>query len=609
MLFTIKAVNNVVGNNYFRVLGEYASAFPAGSHIQIRNSTGNNGIYQIAGATDESGFTHITVVEPIPSGIADGQLHGGVYQIDFSDATIAGKAPIILAPSVIDSSSTSIALPARGAWDYGERLVENTIHMLENFASRTAPVNPTIGQQWFDYNTLTMKTFVDGQWSSDVNIESGVLSFKDPQNVTPNSKVFITAAEPAGKTATGLTIYPEHDVAANSPVFRVLSSAGNVHLAVERANAIRTDLRFIADSAATSEFKGKVSIGTPTNAYSTGSSTNIKGHVDLSGKLIIDEAAAEHGLFGRTSAASIKIVSGLWTVTTAGADAASFVNSAGEVARLGANIVFARPTAINNTLDVTGSTTLSTTTVNGMLTADDATVPGTATVATLVVAGALSASPSGTQLLADLNANNFKVVNLAAPVANTDAATKKYVDDNDYLTLMADVTISTPSDKQVLYYNSAASKWVNATLDSSYISGFNGDVKDQAAAVITGGSHVGLSTTYDSGAKTLDIVMDSRPVNLTGSVLATGTIDWTGTTSIATTLAATGVAAGTYTKVTIGADGRVLVGGTVSPSDIAPGSYNLQNTYKVYNAIDPVDAGDYVTLRFLENYTFDAGTF
>jgi hypothetical protein len=44
-------------------------------------------------------------------------------------------------------------------------------------------------------------------------------------------------------------------------------------------------------------------------------------------------------------------------------------------------------------------------------------------------------------------------------------------------------------------------------------------------------------------------------------------------------------------------------------SKITSGNFNLLNTYKVYNAIDPVDAGDYVTLRYLQNYTFDAGTF
>lgn len=48
-----------------------------------------------------------------------------------------------------DTSTTSISILGRGAVNYGQALAENSIHMLENFASPTPPENPIVGQFWF----------------------------------------------------------------------------------------------------------------------------------------------------------------------------------------------------------------------------------------------------------------------------------------------------------------------------------------------------------------------------------------------------------------------------------------------------------------------------
>lgn len=608
-LFIINAVNNTGGNNYFRIIGEQASKFPSGAYLQVRSSTGNNGLYKIASSVNNSGYTDITVVEPILSSVADGQLNGGVYQVDFSDATVTGKDPIVLPPAAINATALSIALPGRGAWDYGERLIENAVHMLEHFASATPPASPTIGQLWFDTANMSMNVFIGGEWSPSANLEGGQLTFKDPQNTAPGSRMVVTAAEPAGLEATGLTIYPEDDVAVGSPIVRVLAADGSIHFAVNRSDAVVTDQRFVADSTATNEFKGKVSIGTPTNVYTAGATVNILGNVDVSGRLVFDEAAAQNGLIGRTSSSTIRLVSGLWNVYSSNADSVVFSNDSGEVARLGSTNVFAAPVQVNNTLNVTGQTDLSTTFVDGTLTATDVSVTNRTTTAFLTVTGALDTTAMETRLLRDLNANGFTVTGLVAPSADSDAATKEYVDETNNLVDLSDTTINSPTNNQVLLFQSGSGKWINSVLDSSTISGFGNSVKDQAGAMITGGTHTGLTATYNNGSKTLDLTMDPRQIDLAGSVVASGTINWNGTTTISTSLNNTGVGAGTYTKVTVGSDGRVVAGGAVSAGDITPGNYNLQNTYKVFNAIDPVDDGDYVTLRFLQNYTFDAGIF
>lgn len=49
----------------------------------------------------------------------------------------------------IDKTTTSINLFARGAEDYLQEVNENFYHLLENFADKTAPTNPQVGQLWY----------------------------------------------------------------------------------------------------------------------------------------------------------------------------------------------------------------------------------------------------------------------------------------------------------------------------------------------------------------------------------------------------------------------------------------------------------------------------
>lgn len=607
-MFVIHAVSNTGGNNYFEIIGNQTGAFAVGGYFQVRNSVTNSGLYKISAVTLASGYTRLAAVAPIPTTATDGVLNGGVYIIDFADATLPGKTPVVIPPATYNTTATSITLPARGAFDYGERLVENAVHVLENFAGVTAPVNPTIGQHWYDYPNRTMRTYTDGAWSADVNVTSGTLTFNDAQN--GNSKVVITASEPAGKTATGITIYPVADVASGQPIFRVLNSAGAVHLAVLRTDSVVTDTRFVSTGSGVNDFSGTVSIGDPAKAFSSGSVLNVDGHADVFGKVILDEAAASHGLHYRSSGSFINTASSLWTIQSAHTDSASFRNATQQVALLGTINKFFTPVELSGTLKVTGNTTMSDATVTGTLTVDVISSQ-VITTASLTVTGAMTVTSAGTTLQKQLNANNQVVTGIATPTADTHAANKKYVDDNNFLSKLTDVAISGPADKQVLTYNAATSKW-NATT----VAVNDGLAKDEAAQSIIAGTHVGITPTYNSTTKALSLVVHNQTFSTTGDATGTATLNWSGEVSIPLTLKASGVTAGSYAKVTVNSKGLVTVGGTLAATDIptlAPskivGTYDLANTYKVTNAIDPTADGDYVTLRYLQSYTFDAGTF
>jgi len=82
------------------------------------------------------------------------------YTVDYSDS---GKTPIIVNDGTVDTS-TSIPLIGKNYTRFGEVLNENLLHLLENFASATAPSNPSEGQLWYDTQNSYLKLYDNGQW-------------------------------------------------------------------------------------------------------------------------------------------------------------------------------------------------------------------------------------------------------------------------------------------------------------------------------------------------------------------------------------------------------------------------------------------------------------
>jgi hypothetical protein len=57
------------------------------------------------------------------------------------------------------SANTSLIFYGKGKADYGERINENFLHILENFASDKEPLHPIQGQVWFDTKDNSLKVF------------------------------------------------------------------------------------------------------------------------------------------------------------------------------------------------------------------------------------------------------------------------------------------------------------------------------------------------------------------------------------------------------------------------------------------------------------------
>ena len=95
---------------------------------------------------------------------------------------VTGKPTIELLPGEADSTSTSVVLFGKGYPNYGEGQQENFIRLLENFAAPTAPLNPTVGQIWFDTNINQLKLFnkdevwapLSGVYVQDTEPDAGI---------------------------------------------------------------------------------------------------------------------------------------------------------------------------------------------------------------------------------------------------------------------------------------------------------------------------------------------------------------------------------------------------------------------------------------------------
>ena len=109
------------------------------------------------------------------------------YSITNSDGSVA----ISIADSVIDSSTYSVDLIGQNASNYGPSVAKNSIRLLENFASETAPApgSKLTGQLWYDKTENILKIWNGTSWK---RIDTPVLASAPSSSITAGTKYFNT---------------------------------------------------------------------------------------------------------------------------------------------------------------------------------------------------------------------------------------------------------------------------------------------------------------------------------------------------------------------------------------------------------------------------------
>ena len=96
------------------------------------------------------------------------------YTVNFTETNNANKAPIVVADQTINTQ-TGVTFVGKNYSGYGPLIAENFLHLLENFASPSAPAQPIQGQLWFDNSagTSQLKVNIDGTpngWQAAGNV-------------------------------------------------------------------------------------------------------------------------------------------------------------------------------------------------------------------------------------------------------------------------------------------------------------------------------------------------------------------------------------------------------------------------------------------------------
>lgn len=108
------------------------------------------------------------------------------YTLRYSDLTKDSTVTVPDMPPGINTVDTSLSLVGRGYPNYGEKIAENFLHLLENFAGPIPPENPIEGQLWYDTSDVSRKVLrvMDGtatatRWPSANGIYQQLTDPKD----------------------------------------------------------------------------------------------------------------------------------------------------------------------------------------------------------------------------------------------------------------------------------------------------------------------------------------------------------------------------------------------------------------------------------------------
>ncbi len=100
------------------------------------------------------------------------------YQVNFTDSVNKG---FITVEDKTINTETSLGLPGLDTKSYGESVLENFLHILENFANNDSPRNPVEGQLWYDTTTGVeqLKIYDGTNWVSASGVKKS-LAMPDP---------------------------------------------------------------------------------------------------------------------------------------------------------------------------------------------------------------------------------------------------------------------------------------------------------------------------------------------------------------------------------------------------------------------------------------------
>lgn len=198
------------------------------------------------------------------------------YQVNFTDSV--NKGSITVEDNTINNE-TSLGLPGLDTKSYGETVLENFLHLLENFANNDSPRNPLEGQLWYDTTAgiEQLKIYDGTNWLSASGVKKSVAT-PDP-NTSNQGDLWVNTGTQQVFIYTGaewILVGPDYsDGLATGSKFVTLISSDNIEVPVI-INYINNSPVMIVSAT---EFIPKTSIQGFSKIYvGTNLSNNINGY-------------------------------------------------------------------------------------------------------------------------------------------------------------------------------------------------------------------------------------------------------------------------------------------------------------------------------------------
>ena len=108
-----------------------------------------------------------------------------------------GNVVAIVADGTVNTTATDLALVGRALTDYGTYENENYVYLLENFANSTAPLQPILGQLWYNSTTDVISSYS----TTNTWVELASQDYVQAQKISPAFTGVPTAPTAAAGTS------------------------------------------------------------------------------------------------------------------------------------------------------------------------------------------------------------------------------------------------------------------------------------------------------------------------------------------------------------------------------------------------------------------------
>ncbi len=365
------------------------------------------------------------------------------YRIDFTDqnlnrsfelAPFTTNGPVTPNDESLDSRATDAAstllLYGKGAPDYGERIQENMLHQLENFANDVEPAYPVHGQFWLD-------TSVSPAQMRLYNAFKYTVVAADPPNDSSNNWFAITPSTPEDEAAQVARFIVNKKVT-------VIDDPSTHNK--ERYSVTTTA---VVNGSSNVEFAVTPTPATPRNGWYIGGWE----YMHHTNAVLRDDWILTPTPTDPTS----------WTIT----QVRDPINTYDIANKNYVDTEIATAIAATNELSELNDVTFTTAPVNQEILMHNGAVWTNVPIVDAIVplSGTGSSSMTGD---IDMGGNRIFNLPLGTPLTASDAPSRQYVDDSiaslggsvpTILNDLADVTMAGPVLQDVLYYNGA--QWTN----------------------------------------------------------------------------------------------------------------------------------------------------